>query len=108
MSPELVPPRGGSSQAAPDTAPLGRLRRGVGAVRRIVATTRAKARPPMPIDTAPHRGMAFAGTIWLGGSAEPEPGVLVLDAAGRVAELRQSREGLPADLPVHGSAEHWV
>lgn len=62
----------------------------------------------MPIDTGPHRGMAFAGTIWLGGSAEPEPGVLVLDAAGRVAELRQNREGLPADLPVHGSAEHWV
>jgi imidazolonepropionase-like amidohydrolase len=56
----------------------------------------------------PARGMAFEGTVWTGGGAEPAPGVLVVDGAGRVAELRRDRHGLPHDLPVLGSPEHWV
>ncbi|HEX2902836.1 MAG TPA: amidohydrolase family protein [Jatrophihabitans sp.] len=58
--------------------------------------------------TAPSRGVAFAGTVWPGGAAEPRPGVLVVDGAGRVAELRVDRDGLPADLLVLGGANHWV
>jgi imidazolonepropionase-like amidohydrolase len=110
MNSELVPPRaaGARSDAARDPAPANPLRRGVGRLRRIAAATRAKVRLPEPTATVTVRGMAFAGTIWLGGSTEPERGVLVLDSTGRVAELRPDRDGLPPDLPVLGGAGHWV
>ncbi|MGK3879516.1 hypothetical protein ABI055_14800, partial [Enterococcus faecium] len=54
------------------------------------------------------RGVAFTGTVWTGGPAEPEPGVLVIDAQGRVAALRADRQGLPDDLLVLGGANHWI
>ena len=84
----------------------GVLRRGADALRRLATSVRTRS--PALVATTAGRGIAFAGTIWLGGSTEPEPGVLVLDSAGRVAELRRSRDGLPADLRVLGGAEHWV
>ncbi len=52
--------------------------------------------------------MAFAGTVWTGADSEPAPGVLVVDGAGRMTALRPDTTGLPADLPILGSAEHWV
>ena len=100
---------GASPDAAPVSRPLrggGVLRRGADALRRIATSVRTRS--PALVATTAGRGIAFAGTIWLGGSTEPEPGVLVLDSAGRVAELRRSRDGLPADLRVLGGAEHWV
>lgn len=56
----------------------------------------------------PSRGLAFAGTIWTGGTAEPAPGVLVVDGAGRVVAIRSASAGLPGDLQVFGGPEHWV
>ncbi|MGI8665469.1 MAG: amidohydrolase family protein [Jatrophihabitans sp.] len=73
--------------------------------RRAALLVRARRPRTGPI---PHRGMAFAGTIWTGGTAEPVAGVLVLDGAGRMVALRTNRDGLPADLPVFGGPEHWV
>jgi imidazolonepropionase-like amidohydrolase len=57
---------------------------------------------------APSRGVAFVGTVWPGGAAEPRFGVLVLDGAGRVADVRSERSGLPGDLLVLGGVNHWV
>jgi imidazolonepropionase-like amidohydrolase len=57
---------------------------------------------------ASSRGIAFAGTVWTGGDTQPAPGVVVLDAAGRVAELRRDQTGLPEDLVVLGGVNHWV
>jgi imidazolonepropionase-like amidohydrolase len=122
MSPDPIPSEasGGhlSAEGDPDRPPLdrsrrgraalARLRQGVDAVQRFTAGTRSRPSPAALAGAAPARGIAFEGTIWLGGSAEPEPGVLVLDSAGRVAELRRSVDGLPTDLPVLGDGEHWV
>ena len=57
---------------------------------------------------APSRGVAFAGTVWLGGDSEPQPGLVIVDGAGRMVDLRADAAGLPADLPVLGGPEHWV
>jgi imidazolonepropionase-like amidohydrolase len=68
------------------------------------------------------RGVAFTGTIWLGGAALPRPGVLVIDGRGRVATMIDvpgaasatgfaaalSAAGLPSELPVLGGAAHWI
>lgn len=76
-----------------------------GVLRRVArAWDRHDGRP----GTAPSRGVAFAGTIWPGGGAQPRPGVLVVDASGRVAEIRPDRDGLPGDLLVLGGSNHWV
>ncbi len=56
----------------------------------------------------PSRGVGFVGTIWAGGDAEPRPGVLIVDGAGKVVEIRPDRSGLPTDLLVLGGANHWV
>lgn len=56
----------------------------------------------------PSRGVAFVGTVWTGGEAEPRFGVVVLDGAGRVADLQDERAGLPTDLLVLGGVNHWV
>ena len=88
-----------------------------GALRR-VRDARA-ARPANPLennpgratkrrDSAPSRGVGFAGTIWTGGDSEPQPGVLIVDGAGKVADIRSDRVGLPSDLLVLGGANHWV
>jgi imidazolonepropionase-like amidohydrolase len=122
MSPDPIPSEasGGRLSAAgdPDQPPVGRPRRGraalarfrqgVDAVQRFAAVSRSRPNPAALAGAAPARGIAFEGTIWLGGSTEPEPGVLVLDSAGRVAELRRSVDGLPDDLPVLGDGQHWV
>lgn len=112
MSADPAPSEESSSRSKAAGEPAerasGRLRRGVGALRRIAAGVRDRSRSPELVGSVTGRGIAFAGTVWMGGSAEPEPGVLVLDSAGRVAGLRRSTEGLPADLPVLGDAEHWV
>jgi len=70
------------------------------------ATTAQRHRASGP--AASSRGLAFAGTIWLGGTTDPEPGVLLVDAAGRMVGLRPATVELPADLRVLGSPEHWV
>jgi imidazolonepropionase-like amidohydrolase len=57
---------------------------------------------------APSRGVAFVGTVWTGGDAEPMLGILVLDGDGRVADLRTERATLPSDLLVLGGQNHWV
>lgn len=76
-----------------------------GVLRRVVrALDRHDGRP----GTAPSRGVAFVGTVWPGGAAEPRPGVLVVDGSGRVAELRPNRDGLPTDLLVLGGVNHWI
>ena len=58
--------------------------------------------------SAPSRGVAFAGTVWTGGPAEPAPGVVVLDGVGRIVEFRADTAGLPTDLLVLGGANHWI
>ncbi|UQX87173.1 amidohydrolase family protein [Jatrophihabitans telluris] len=61
------------------------------------------------VGAAPSRGVAFAGTVWTGGDAEPTPGVVVVDGGGRVVEVRLGpRETLPRDLLVLGGEHHWV
>lgn len=57
----------------------------------------------------PTRGLAFVGTIWTGGSAEPQPGLVVVDAAGviRRIDLADQPE-LPQELLVLGGKQHWV
>ncbi|HEX4728802.1 MAG TPA: hypothetical protein VH298_13450, partial [Jatrophihabitans sp.] len=81
----------------------------------------AQARRPAD-GAGPSRGVAFAGTVWLGGDTEPTPGVLVVDGAGRMVDFRAAStglpailqglpaivQGLPADLPVLGGPGHWV
>jgi imidazolonepropionase-like amidohydrolase len=58
---------------------------------------------------APSRGVAFAGTVWLGGDAKPQPGAVILDTAGRVVEILLGADpALPADLLVLGGGEHWI
>ncbi|HTZ45168.1 MAG TPA: amidohydrolase family protein [Jatrophihabitans sp.] len=93
------------------------LGRGLSALRRVLATARpARATGEAHPATAGRpgrgalsgRGVAFAGTVWLGGSAEPQPGVLVLDRAGRMVDLRRDRTGLPGDLLVLGGPQHWI
>ncbi len=56
----------------------------------------------------PSRGVAFVGTVWAGGATEPSFGLVVVDGAGRVADLRAERGGLPSDLLVLGGVNHWV
>jgi imidazolonepropionase-like amidohydrolase len=56
----------------------------------------------------PSRGVAFVGTVWAGGAAEPRFGLVVLDGSGRVADIRAERSGLPSDLLVLGGVNHWV
>lgn len=51
--------------------------------------------------------MAFVGTIWTGGAAEPAPGIVVIDGTGRITDIRAERGGLPADLLVLGGVNHW-
>jgi len=58
--------------------------------------------------TGPSRGVAFAGTVWTGGNAEPRSGVVVVDGAGRVVDIRAERSGLPTELLVLGGVNHWV
>jgi len=57
---------------------------------------------------APSRGLAFVGTVWTGGATEPSFAVVVLDGAGRIADIRAERSGLPGDLLVLGGVNHWV
>lgn len=56
----------------------------------------------------PPRGVAFAGTVWAGGDTEPRPGVVVVDAAGRVAAIADSEVPLGHELLVLGGEHHWV
>ncbi|HEX8767189.1 MAG TPA: amidohydrolase family protein, partial [Jatrophihabitans sp.] len=57
---------------------------------------------------APSRGVAFVGTVWTGGASEPQFGLVVLDSAGKIADIRPERSGLPSDLLVLGGANHWI
>ncbi len=57
---------------------------------------------------APSRGVAFVGTVWAGGHTEPSFGLVVVDGAGRIADIRSERSGLPSDLLVLGGVNHWV
>jgi len=58
--------------------------------------------------TGPSRGVAFVGTVWAGGDTEPRFGLVVVDGAGRIADIRAERSGLPSDLLVLGGVNHWV
>ena len=56
----------------------------------------------------PSRGVAFVGTVWAGGAAQPSFGIVVRDGSGRVADIRPERGSLPSDLLVLGGINHWV
>lgn len=56
----------------------------------------------------PSRGVAFVGTVWVGGDTQPVPGVVVLDGSGRISQLGSDRSALPADLLVLGGPTHWI
>jgi imidazolonepropionase-like amidohydrolase len=56
----------------------------------------------------PSRGVAFVGTVWAGGATEPRSGVVVVDGAGRIVDIRAERSGLPSELLVLGGVNHWV
>ena len=56
----------------------------------------------------PPRGVAFAGTVWTGGNAEPRPGIVVVDSSGRVAAVADSEHPLGHELLVLGGEHHWV
>lgn len=56
----------------------------------------------------PSRGVAFVGTVWTGGATQPSFGIVVVDGAGRIADIRPDRAGLPSDLLVLGGVNHWV
>jgi imidazolonepropionase-like amidohydrolase len=59
--------------------------------------------------SAPTRGVAFTGTVWVGGEAEPRPGTVVVDGAGRIAAISyDDRPALPRELLVLGGEHHWV
>jgi imidazolonepropionase-like amidohydrolase len=53
--------------------------------------------------------MAFVGTIWTGGDAQPQPGLIVVDGAGVIRRIDLDDEPeLPRDLLVVGGKQHWV
>jgi imidazolonepropionase-like amidohydrolase len=57
----------------------------------------------------PNRGVAFVGTVWAGGSATPELGIVIVDGAGRIAEIRYGlAPHLPHELLILGGERHWV
>ncbi|MDQ6875251.1 MAG: amidohydrolase family protein, partial [Actinomycetota bacterium] len=55
----------------------------------------------------PSRGLAFRGTVWEGGGAEPYPGVVVVAGDGRIASIGADPE-LPEGLRVLGGDGCWV
>jgi imidazolonepropionase-like amidohydrolase len=57
----------------------------------------------------PPRGVAFAGTVWVGGDTEPAPGTVIVDGAGVVRQvIFGSDPSLPHELLVLGGHHHWV
>jgi len=56
------------------------------------------------------RGCVFQGDLWRGGTAELEPGSLVIiDQAGWIAAAGPATElPIPADLPLYGGEGRWV
>lgn len=53
--------------------------------------------------------IAFVGTVWQGGAAEPQPGCVVIDPAGRISDVHLGeRPELPASVLAFGGANHWV
>ena len=90
-----MPPRAGVRLPA---ALAGRARNGLGLIRSRRLKTGA----------GPSRGVAFVGTVWAGGATEPRSGVVVVDGAGRIADIRAERSGLPSELLVLGGVNHWV
>ena len=54
------------------------------------------------------RGVAFRGTVWPGGAAEPFDGVLIADADGRVSFIGPMPDALPDGLRVLGAPGCWV
>lgn len=59
--------------------------------------------------SAPVRGVAFAGTVWIGGDSEPAAGTVFVDGAGRIDEIVfGGRPNLPSDLLTLGGDRHWV
>jgi imidazolonepropionase-like amidohydrolase len=58
---------------------------------------------------APTRGVAFVGTVWVGGDSTPGPGAVILDSSGKVVSIRHGAEPeLPRDLLVLGGGQHWI
>jgi imidazolonepropionase-like amidohydrolase len=57
---------------------------------------------------APPRGVAFTGTVWTGGQAQPRRATVVVDAAGRFVSMGASAATLPRDLLVLGGPHHWI
>jgi imidazolonepropionase-like amidohydrolase len=56
------------------------------------------------------RGVAFAGMVWTGGDADPEPGLVTVDGAGVVRQIVIGGDPslLPHELLVLGGPTHWV
>jgi len=86
----------------------GQMRSEVRQVWQRVRRATQRAAGPGPRASGLSRGVAFTGTVWTGGGAEPAPGVVVVDPAGKVAAIRPDRTGLPADLLMLGGPTHWV
>ncbi|HEV2886740.1 MAG TPA: amidohydrolase family protein [Jatrophihabitans sp.] len=85
-------------------------------VRRLPAVLAQRARTGLGLirsrrlgsGAVPSRGVAFLGTVWAGGATEPRFGLVVVDGAGRITDIRAERSGLPSDLLVLGGVNHWV
>jgi imidazolonepropionase-like amidohydrolase len=54
------------------------------------------------------RGVLLLGTVWPGGQADPQDGVVVVDGKGIVRYLGPRDATLPVDLPVLGGRGHWI
>jgi imidazolonepropionase-like amidohydrolase len=59
------------------------------------------------------RGRALVGTVWPGGAAEPRPGAVVVDGAGRIDRILPGPSAdvvgqLPGDLPILGGDGAWI
>lgn len=81
----------------------------LGGVARRAQASLGAARERRSAAGAPTRGVAFAGTVWVGGAAEPAPGTVVVDGTGRIVDiLLGQRPTLPRDLLVLGGDSHWV
>jgi len=60
--------------------------------------------PPAPV---PARGVAFLGTVWVGGAAHPYDGVVVVDGSGSIAAMGPDLQP-PEGIRVLGGDGCWV
>lgn len=59
------------------------------------------------IAALPARGIAFLGTVWEGGAAQPYAGSVLVDGSGSIAAMGHDLR-LPEGVQILGGAGHWV